>query len=148
MNLRAQETIGRAAGGSWADEKVMACFMFSRVPRGEGRLKERGQNSNSVSCGVCALVWWWQVVVVDRPLPGIFTAPKHLLARPVIGSEQGYAQEDTRTGGAVAARQREGKGKHGLSRALASPSPGLDLCTPDSRARRYCLPNQVPRSGS
>lgn len=34
-------------------------------------------------------------------------APAGLLARPVIGSEQGSAQEGAKTGGAVAARQRE-----------------------------------------
>lgn len=74
-------------GGSWAGEEVVACFKFSLVPRGE--VDGRGQNSNSVSCcecPVCVLVWWQ---VVDRPLSGIFAAPKHLLARPVIGPEQG-----------------------------------------------------------
>lgn len=81
--------------------------------------------------------FWWQVVDPSqefyRP-----QAPDGLLARPVIGLEQGLAWEGRRTGGAYAARYlgRERKGR--MARWVEPPSFSLLHCTALHSTALYC----------
>lgn len=82
----------------------------------DGREGKTPTRSAGLSAGVCmfaCVVWCARLVVAGgrRSTPRRnFTAPKHLLARPVIGPEQGSAQEGSRAQG------QEGQTLHGRGR--------------------------------